>query len=518
MATAGPDPFPELTENAEVDVCIVGAGIAGISTAYRLLHEGKSVIVLDDGPIGSGETERTTAHLSNAFDDRYYNVEHMHGKRAAQLLADSHTTAISRIEGNVREENIDCDFERLDGFLFVPPGVSREALAEELKATHSAGLMDVEWVDRAPLDGIDTGPCLRFPRQGQFHVVKYLNGLVAAIIRDGGRIFCNTHVEGFKDGEPCEVKTSTGKTVVCRSVVVATGTPVNDWVTIHTKQAAYRSYVIGARVPRNSVRRALYWDTLIPYHYVRVQSAGDHDILIVGGEDHKTGQPGEMFMEGDKYHKGRKTDEMPAPFMNLEKWARERFPMIERIEYRWSGQVFEPVDHIAFIGKNPGDEHTYICTGDSGQGMTHGTIASMLITDLICERPNEWSELYDPARRSLRAASQFTRENANVAGLYLDWLKPGEVKSADEIAPGSGGVVRRGLTKVAVYRDPAGVVHECSATCPHLGCVVHWNNVEKSWDCPCHGSRFDCYGTVVNGPALGNLEPVEAKKEEAAHH
>jgi nitrite reductase/ring-hydroxylating ferredoxin subunit len=293
-------------------------------------------------------------------------------------------------------------------------------------------------------------------------------------------------------------------------------------VAMHTKQAAYRTYVIAARIPQGSVRRALYWDTLIPYHYVRTQTktAPDgevYDVLIVGGEDHKTGQPGEVFLEGDEFHKGRKSNEVSAPFMNLEKWTRERFP-IEEIEFRWSGQVFETVDHVAFIGRNPGNKHVYIATGDSGMGMTHGTIASILLTDLIAGRPNEWESLYDPSRKTLRSMKQFARENLNVAGRYAEWLQKGEVSSVEEIAPDSGAVLRRGLSKLAIYRSKNGEIYECSATCPHLGCVVHWNNVEKTWDCPCHGSRFDKFGSVVNGPAISDLKVLKAREEEVASH
>jgi len=203
----------------------------------------------------------------------------------------------------------------------------------------------------------------------------------------------------------------------------------------------------------------------------------------------------------------------------LEKWARERFPMIEGIEFRWSGQVMEPIDGVAFIGRNPGDkENVYICTGDSGQGMTHGTIASILLTDLILGRENPWATLYDPSRITLRAAGEFTRENLNVAKKYGEWLTRGEVASVEEIASGSGGIVRRGVTKLAVFRDEAGVLHERSAVCSHLGCIVHWNNVEKTWDCPCHGSRFDKTGDVLNGPAIYGLKEVEKHEQEHAHH
>ncbi len=500
---------PLLQKNTVCDVCIVGAGIAGISTAYMLAREGKSVVVLDDGPIAGGETERTTAHLSNACDDWYFAMEKMHGEHGAQLIADSHTTAISRIEENIFRERIDCDFERLAGFLFVPPGQSSDLLSRELDACHRAGLMDVEWVDHAPLDGFDTGACLRFPRQAQFHPLKYMSALSDAILARGGRIFSGAHVTKVEGGEHPRVTTAAGQLVDCSHVVVATNSPINDWVAIHTKQAAYRTYVIGARIPRGSVPRALYWDTCEPYHYVRVQTLltangeSSYDVLLVGGEDHKTGQP----------------PELGAPFQNLERWARARFPMFEATEFRWSGQILEPVDGVAYIGRNPLDkDNVYICTGDSGQGMTHGTIASILLTDLILGRDHPWESLYDPSRITLGAAKTYTLENLNVAGQYGEWLTRGEVQSVEEIAPGDGGIVRRGRTKLAIYRDPAGQLHEKSAVCSHLGCIVHWNNVEKTWDCPCHGSRFDNAGDVLNGPAIYGLKAVESHHEEEIHH
>ncbi len=507
MATSKVPQFPSLTEDTRADVCIVGAGMAGISTAYMLIREGKTVVVLDDGQIGSGETERTTAHISNAFDDRYFEGERMHGQRASQLVADSHTTAISRIEFNAFSEKIDCDFKRLDGFLFVPKGESTNILERELAACHRAGLMDVEWVERAPIDSFNTGPCLRFPRQGQFHPMKYMQGMAQAAVRKGARIYCGTHVKEIKSGSPAKIITTSGHTVEAASVVVATNSPVNDRVAIHTKQAPYRTYVIGARVPLGSVRMALYWDTLEHYHYVRLQHNVDqfgleYDVLIIGGEDHKTGQ----------------LPELGTPFANLEKWAFERFPMIQGIEFRWSGQVMEPTDALAFIGLNPGDENIYICTGDSGQGMTHGTIASILITDLILGRQNDWAKVYDPSRVTIRAAGEFTRENLNVAKKYGQWLIPGEVASVDEIPPDSGAIIRRGLTKIAVYRSKNGELYEKSAVCPHLGCVLQFNNIEKTWDCPCHGSRFEKFGAVVNGPSIVDMKEVKSHFEDEVHH
>jgi glycine/D-amino acid oxidase-like deaminating enzyme/nitrite reductase/ring-hydroxylating ferredoxin subunit len=496
MATETIPSRSPLKEDSRANVCVVGAGIAGLTTAYLLARAGKTVVVLDDGPIGGGMTQRTTAHLVTALDDRYFELERLHGATGARLAAESHAASIDLIESIVKEEKIDCEFERLDGYLFVPPGESKKILERELEAVHRAGLTDIEMVERAPIEPFDTGKALRFPRQAQFHPLKYLSGLARAIERDGGRIYNETHADKIEGGEPARIETTTGYSVTADAVVVATNTPVNDRFEIHTKQAAYLTYVIGARIPKDSVTRALFWDTPDPYHYVRVESADGHDVLISGGEDHKSGQKDDANMR----------------FAALERWTRARFAMIEAIEYRWSGEVMEPVDGLAFIGRNPlDDDNVFIATGDSGNGMTHGTIAGMLITDLIMGKANVWSDLYDPARKTLSAAIEFVKENLNVAEQYADLILPGEVESEDEIKSGSGAVVRRGLKKIAVYKDEGENVKELTAVCPHLGCIVAWNSLEKTWDCPCHGSRFDAVGQVIMGPANSNLEPVDAE-------
>ncbi|MFL6257918.1 MAG: FAD-dependent oxidoreductase [Pyrinomonadaceae bacterium] len=497
MATSDVPAFEPLVGDASADVCVVGAGIAGLTVGYLLAREGRKVLLLDDGPVAGGETARTTAHLVNALDDRYYDLERLHGARGARLAAESHTAAVDQIEEIVEREQIDCDFQRLDGYLFVGPGQSTEQLGHELRAAHRCGLTEIKYVERVPFDAYDFGAALHFPYQGQFHILKYMTGLARAFTRLGGRLHTNTHADKIEgDGATAHVTTAAGHVVTAAAVVVATNTPVNDLVSIHTKQAPYRTYVVGARVPSGSVPRMLLWDTEDPYHYVRLQSVGEgSDVLIVGGEDHKTGQ----------------AEDFDERFRRLEEWTRKRFPSVEAFEYRWSGQVMEPVDGLAFIGRNPGDaSNVYVATGDSGNGMTHGTIAGMLIRDLILGRENAWATLYDPARISLRAGGEYARENLNVAAQYADYLTGGEVSSPDEVAAGSGAIMRRGLSKVALYRDDAGALHEHSAVCTHLGCVVAFNDKERSWDCPCHGSRYDpTDGHVLNGPAIHGLEPVE---------
>ena len=507
-ATVPLDVLNPLRENGEADVCVIGAGISGLSVAYTLARAGSSVVVLDDGLIGRGMTARTTAHVVNALDDRYYDLEKFYGEDGATMAAQSHSAAIDRVEQIVRDEKIDCDFERLDGYLFEPPNESLKNLEKEFEACRRCGL-DVEWVKRAPIDDFDTHRAIRFPRQAQFHPLKYLRGLCAAIARDGGRIFTGTKVQEATGGDDAKVTTSEKFTVKAKAIVVATNSPINDRYVIHTKQAPYTTYVVGLLVPAGSVTRALFWDTAeragmesglgsVPYHYVRL-AKGEHEgeeILVVGGEDHKTAQ----------------ADDFEARFKRLEDWARTRWTKAKDVAFHWSGQVMEPVDGLGYIGRNPADkDNVYIVTGDSGNGMTHGTIAGMLIPELIRRGDHAWAKLYDPSRVTARTALDFAKENINVAKQFVDYFT-GSDAPMDQLKPGEGATIRRGIHKVAVFRDQSGTFQEFSAVCPHLKCIVHWNRTEKTWDCPCHGSRFDALGHVVNGPAIADLAPHQHDK------
>ena len=485
-----------LQSDSSADVCVVGAGIAGLSTAYMMACEGRSVIILNDGRIGVDETQRTTAHLSNALDNRYYELEHLHGIDRARLAAESHTAAIDAIEAIIHAEHIQCDFERVDGFLFAPPTGNREQLEKEKEAAERAGVA-VEWASRAPIQDFDTGPCLLFPEQAQFYPLNYLHGLAQAFGRLGGRVFTATHVQEVQAGPSAIVKTAHGPEVRADAVVVAVDAPAFDPYELYTPNASYWTYAIAVRVPHGSVTRALYWETSDPCHYVRLWSSetrsGD-DLLIVGGEDHKTGY-------GDHF------DER---FQRLETWTRGRFPQAGRVECRWSGQVIQPVDGLAFTGRHPlGRENIYVASGGSGRGMTHGMIAGMVLKDLICGRDNRWAGLYDPSRVTLRALYELAKENNDNGSQFADWRTEVDVDPIDRIAPGQGATIQNGWTKLAVYRDEYGAYHRRSAVCPHLGCIVSWNSSEKSWDCPCHGSRFDPYGAVIHGPANSNLDTPE---------
>jgi glycine/D-amino acid oxidase-like deaminating enzyme/nitrite reductase/ring-hydroxylating ferredoxin subunit len=500
-----------LTHDIDADVCVIGAGIAGVTTAYLLAMEGRSVALIDDGTPGCGQTGVTTAHLSAEIDDGYTEIVRLHGVDGARLACDSHRAAITRIETICTQERIDADFHRVSGYLFLSPEHGEQILDEEMEAAQRAGL-EVEKLRHAPVNGFNSGPCLHFPRQAQFHPLKYLNGVIEAFTRAGGRVYGGVRATKVTGGKPALVETADGPRIRSKAVVVATNVPFVDLFAIHTKQAPYYTYVIGARIPADAVTPALYWDTHDPYHYVRVQRTsnaalgGDNDgvvdVLIVGGEDHKTAQASD-------------TEER---FGALEQWMRERFPSAAAVEFRWSGQVMETQDGLGFIGRNPMDaDNVYVATGDSGMGMTHGTIAGMLISDLIQGRNNRWAELYDPSRIRVGAAGEFLKENLNVAAQYTSYVTPGEVSSLDEITPATGAVMREGARKVAVFRDEAGEIHKMSAICTHLGCIVGWNKAASTWDCPCHGSRFDGYGRVLNGPASKDLEKIGTHSEDRAN-
>ena len=499
--------FETLAKDIKTEVLVIGGGIAGLTTAYCLVLAGKQVVLIEDGLIGSGESGRTTAHLTNALDDRYFILEKLFGEEKSRLAAQSHTAAIDWIENTIRREKIDCEFIRLDGYLFLDPSDNVESLNKELDATRNAGL-NTEMLKRAPGIVNSNSPCLRFPGQGQFHIMKYLNGLAKAFQERGGKIYTNTHASRITE----HVVTANNYRIEASQIVVATNSPVNDIVTMHTKQFPYRTYVIGCTIPKNALQPALWWDTgdqdskwiTAPYHYVRLHPFNDEfDLLISGGEDHKTGQADkEDIPEEERYNK-------------LMEWTKSHFPTIKEIKYRWSGQVMEPLDSLAFIGKNPGNDNVYIITGDSGNGMTHGTLGGIIITDMITGKENKWADIYKPTRTSLRVAGKFLKEAMNMAAQYVDWVSKEDVEKAEELSNEEGGIISAGLKKIAAYRDDTGQLHLFSASCPHLGCVVQWNADEKSFDCPCHGSRFSAEGKVINGPAINGLKILSAEYSES---
>ncbi|QDK46541.1 hypothetical protein DOM22_15875 [Bdellovibrio sp. ZAP7] len=486
-----PDLAP-LKSSIETDVCVVGAGIAGLLCAYELLRQGLRVVVLERGPLEKNQTGYTTSHLADALDDGFDHLLRIHGEETTRMFYQSHRAAISLIEKIARDENIECDFHRVNGYLFLSPEHQPSYLAKEFEAAILAGAEAVKLSSDFPEAFFKTGPAIRFENQGQIHPLKFTRGLIGAIEKKGGKIFEHTQADDYHEGEETYVMTEGGHRVKCKSIVLATNAPTST-LKIYLKQAAYRTYCIAVKIPKGSILPALYWDTQENYHYVRMVPLENrsYDALLIGGEDHRVG-------EGHP----------EKAFEQLYEWTQRRLGLTSNeVLASWSGQIMEPVDSIAFIGRSPGKKNTYLITGDSGHGFTHSAIASKLITGLIKGEHQELEKIYDPNRLTLKAAKDYVSENANTFQQYADWVLPHD--SIDTLALDEGCIVNHGSHKMAVYKDEDGRIYKMSGMCPHLGGLVKWNSVEKTWDCPCHGSRFDKFGACLHPPATSGLKSLE---------
>jgi glycine/D-amino acid oxidase-like deaminating enzyme/nitrite reductase/ring-hydroxylating ferredoxin subunit len=484
-----PDATP-LFQNERCDVVVVGAGIAGISTAYELMRRKLSVIIVDRGSIAGGMTARTSAHLAPLCDDLMSEMTKLRGLDASKLFYESQAAALDRIEEIQKSEKIDCDFRRLDGYLFQGNGMPSDIIDTELEAVREVGAAAHRLVG-VPLQGCDDRHVLRYPRQGTFHPLKYLAGVAAASQKLGVRFFCDTPVEGIEENnDTVVVRTGRGQ-ISAGYAVVATNSPIIDRFALHTKMAPWRTYAMAFEIKKGSVPDALYWDTEDPYHYVRLQP-GDQkmDYVIVGGEDHKSGEAN----DGEQR------------FARLENWVRPLIPDLQSVVHRWSGQVLDTIDYAGFIGRNPGDSRIYVHTGDSGQGLTHGVMGAILNTALIVDGSSPWAATYAPDRKPVLALRNYLAENMTALKNFAEYIAPGEISSVDELKPGEGAILRQGLYKLAAYRDRTGTVRVHSAACTHVGCHLHWNSFETCWDCPCHGSIFDTEGRPVSAPAISALD------------
>lgn len=484
----------------EADTVIVGSGMAGLSAAYELACAGQKVIVVDRGPIAGGMTSRTTAHLAPICDDGIGSLIDLRGVDMARLFQESQAAAVDRIEAIVRQHDIQCDFRRLDGYLFPAKDMTldegRRQIDEEFEAARKAGVF-VERVDGLPLAGFERAPVLRYPRQATFHPLEYLSAIVEGVLARDGLLFANSpvvKVEELRHG--VRIIAAGGAAVVANRAIFATNTPINNRVELHSKMAPYRTYAMAFRLPRDAPPDALYWDLADPYHYVRLQDGQ----LIVGGADHKSGEAN----DGDRR------------FAAIEKWIRELVPALGPETHRWSGQVMNTIDHCGFIGRNPNDERIFVATGDSGQGMTHGALAGILLRDLIVSGGSPWQDVYEPSRKPIKAVANYISENVTALKNFAEYVLPGGIESVDSLKPGDGGLLADGLRKLAVCRDLEGRLHLHSAACTHLGCHVNWNATEQCWDCPCHGSQFAPDGTVLNGPALSPLAEAKASETRTA--
>ena len=488
--------FAKLDRDEAVDVVIVGGGITGLTAAYLLTLDGRRVALLERERCAQVDTGHTTAHLTMVTDERLPVLVRRFGRDHAQAAWEAGLAAIAQIASIVADLDLACDFAWVPGYVHAPIGQpsggdASGALREEAMLAAELGF-DVSLVDEVPLAG---GPGLRFDGQARFHPRKYLAGLARAITDRGGLIFEHSAAETFCD-EPRAV-TCNGHTLTCGDIVLATHTPLMgntgllSATLFQTKLSLYTSYAVSGRVEKGRIPDALFWDTADSYHYLRIDPHRDHDEVIFGGEDHKTGQ----------------ASDTAACFDRLEQALAAIAGAVE-VRRRWSGQVIETADGLPFIGETA--PHQFAGTGYAGNGMTFGTLAGMMVADRIVGRANPWSALFDPSRKTLGGLWDYIKENKDYPYyLVRDRFAGTEGKSLRSVPRGSGKVLDLNGQAVAVYRDERGVVTKRSAVCTHMGCHVDWNGAERTWDCPCHGSRFKTGGAVIAGPAESPLPDPE---------
>ena len=484
-ATAPSPHYESLRGDIQADVVIVGAGITGLTAALLLASKGRRVAVLEKETIGSGETGNTTAHLTEAIDARYHYIKRHYSKEEAKLVASASHASLEKIAELVQRFSIDCHFRRVPGYLYTEKRKYVAELKNEAAAAREAGL-DAQWVTDVPLP-FETRGAVLWTNQAQFHPREYLAALAEQAVAAGARIFEHSLVRKIEAGA---AETEQGR-VRAGAVFMATNVPVSGFTHVHLKQAAYRTYAI-AFDAHDPHPEGLFWDTADPYHYTRWQDTREGTFLIVGGEDHRVGEK----------------EDTEEPFANVLQYAREYFG--EHAErYRWSGQILEPHGGLPLIG---GSDGIYISTGYSGQGMTFGTVGAMIVSDLILGVENPWAEVFDPKRnRPHMTTREFITENLHFpAHLIPDRLTSADVeaRSTEAVAAGEGKILKIDGRKIAAYRDDAGALHCLSPVCTHMKCDVAWNTAERTWDCPCHGSRFAPTGDVLNGPAKEPLEKV----------
>jgi glycine/D-amino acid oxidase-like deaminating enzyme/nitrite reductase/ring-hydroxylating ferredoxin subunit len=483
--------FPKIDGNLKVDVVVVGGGITGATAAYLLKRAGKKVALLERGRCGRGDTGATTAHLTCVADLRLTKLAKVFGRDHAAAVWDAGLAAIDQIEQIIRREDSDCGFRRVPGYLHGTPQQSAaEALAEltaEAELAQELGF-EADFQTRAPLF---LRPAMRVNAQAIFHPLEYLRLLLEKIDGDGSHVFEQSEATDFVDSSRVKVG---DHTVTCDQVIIATHVPLmgnNGLLSatlFQTKLALYSSYAVGGRTEKSAVPPALFWDTADPYHYLRIDPHRGFDYVIYGGGDHKTGQV---------------SDAAPI-YAALELELRKIAGKIT-VDHRWSGQVVETNDGLPLMGEL--GKQQFVATGYAGNGMTFGTLAGMMACDWVTSRKNPWSQLFDVHRKKIVGGTwNYIKENLD----YPYYLLKDRLRAADrleDLKRGEGKIVKYNGHRVAAHRDDAGKLHMVSPTCTHLGCYVRWNQAEKTWDCPCHGSRFNVAGKVIAGPAEDPLEP-----------
>ncbi len=479
--TAETKRYGRLTGNHEADIAIVGAGITGLTLAHELSRSGLRVVVLEAGTVGCGATGHSSCHLTTQIGFSYRNLAKKFGNDCAAKVADSRQRGIAYIEEKA-QQGISCDFQRVPGYLYAEKAAKEEELVKEAEAAAQAGLAVT--LEKKAVLPFAQAKSIRFENQAVFNSQSYLLGMARGLEATRCALYEKSRVVDIQeDGK--RVITESGSVKVDKTVMATHLPPFLNL--LQTLAAPYRSYVLGVTLKKNYPAHALYWDNEDPYHYTRLYEKSGRKWLIVGGSDHKTGH----------------TPTEPDPFADLENYVYARYP-VASVDFRWSAQFYEPADGLPYIGLSP-FENLYVATGFSGDGLVYGTLAGMLLADRIQNRDNDWSEVYNARRITPRASgAHFVRENADVAK-HLLWDRIRGARELEEIEPGQGAVVEVEGKRLAVSSEAEGDWAAISPICPHMGCVLQWNGSEKTWDCPCHGSRFHRKGELLEGPATSSL-------------
>lgn len=481
-----PERFGSLHGDLKADVAIIGGGITGISTAYNLLKKGLKVIVLEAGETGKGTTGSSTGNLY-VPTAQFQQILRKHDKEALNAVISSRSAALGFIEDRINEFGIDCAFRRVPWFYFTGKKSSIKHIENEYSAMRTGGLTVLDTL--TPDFPFEIKVSTRVNMQAQFNPLQYVQKLAAAIVGENCQIFENTRVTDVKDGKPCIIETTNG-TVKADFVVQATHTPKGVYA-VHAMMEVYREFAIAAKLKGKYPEDGIYWDLEGKNKYsVRTYDSPVGSYLIVIDDSYQVGHM-------EKTQKG---------FKKIEKYVRANFD-VEEIAYRWAAQNYSSADYIPFIGTSPLQRNVFIATGFAADGLIWGTAASMMISDLITNVMNPWAKTFDPKRLTPVASMKTVMENLDVtARLISDYVLKSHEEELSSIKNAESRIVEYNKEKAAAYRDNDGKLHVISAACPHLGCLVHWNNAEHSWDCPCHGSRFDIDGKFIEGPAFSDLK------------
>ncbi|TVQ07264.1 MAG: FAD-dependent oxidoreductase [Leptolyngbya sp. DLM2.Bin27] len=483
-----PSSYPALSQDVSVDVAVVGAGLAGVVTAKLLKQAGKTVALIEADRIGTGTSGHTTAKVSALHQLIYADLIDQHGPEKACLYGESNQAAIARLADLIAADNIDCDFEHKPNYTFATDNDGLDQVKAEVEAAQRIGL-PATFVGSLDLPFAIKG-AIELPDQAQFHPRKFMLAIAATLPGDGSHIFEQTRVKTVEDEGPCRVITQNGPTVTAQDVVITTNLPILDIGLYFAKTYPQRSYLVGGHIDPNRAPQGMYIGVGQGYRSLRTTPTDDGGtLLIVGGEGHKVGQD----------------DATDERYQRLEDYLRSQFGV--EPEYRWSGQDLKSFDQLPYIGQlTPAHQHTFVATGFSLWGMAKSVVSAMVLSDRITGVENPWAELYEATRPTPFVTTTSIQKNLEVGAHWVGDRFKGLFDSTDSVAPGEGKLVTHKGGKVAAYRDEHNQLHTVSAVCPHLGCIVAWNQAETSWDCPCHGSRFSTEGKILHGPAVKPLE------------